>query len=175
MYIKYKLFVESILRDVSILKSDMTDNLSYIIKDNINKKIKDYYNFEPMIRLFNDQKIKIYWNHKNRHDLIKRLKNRTMFNDIDDFINITFKSIKYMLKYHIKDIKKIKKKKPLNLSLKMPYKYRNIYFICRLEKGSLDKNVIEIYFVTIINSIDNKIDRNFDIPEKILFINYDEI
>lgn len=90
----YKLFLEARLADILNIKgnSDLANQISKI-KDaefDISKKLVRFITLKKRV---NNKKIQfeLFWNDKATHDLIKRIKERTSFNSVEDFNNY-FKS-----------------------------------------------------------------------------------
>lgn len=87
---KYKLFVEARLADLLNIKgdSDLAKELTKI-KDaefDISKKLVRFITLKKRV---NNKKIQfeILWNDSAKHNLIKRIKERTSFNSVEDFNN----------------------------------------------------------------------------------------
>jgi len=85
---KYKLFIEARLADLLNIKgdSDLAKEMQKI-KDaefNINKKLVRFITLKKRV---NNKKIQfeIIWNDTAKHNLVKRIKERTSFNSIEDF------------------------------------------------------------------------------------------
>lgn len=88
IFTKYKLFVEARLSDVLNIKgdSDLANELNKI-KDaefDISKKLVRFITLKKRV---NNKKIQfeLFWNDTAKHNLIKRIKERTSFNSVEDF------------------------------------------------------------------------------------------
>lgn len=94
IYTKFDLFVEARLADLLSIKgdSDLAKEMTKI-KDaefDINKKLVRFITLKKRV---NNKKIQfeIIWNDTSKHNLVKRIKERTSFNSVEDF-NQYFKS-----------------------------------------------------------------------------------
>lgn len=87
---KYQLFIEARLADVLNIKgeSDLAKELSKIknAEFDINKKLVRFITLKNRV---NNKKLQfeIIWNDTAKHDLIKRIKERTSFGSVEEFNN----------------------------------------------------------------------------------------
>ena len=91
---KFKLFLEARLSDLLTIKgdSDLSKELSKI-KDSEFNMTKNLVKFITLKKRVNNKKIQfeLSWNDTAKHDLVKRIKERTSFRSIEEF-NQYFKS-----------------------------------------------------------------------------------
>ena len=159
--IKYfKIFLEKArFSDVVIYNGEDEEVNKYLSETFIpDTTLIEYIKLDDVI--FGDKIIKIEWNHKTTHDIIKRIENRTNVKNIKEFNELLYFAINDIFNIHFDDI--TKKHKKYNIYLKN----RNISIITIINYDNLfDINTI-IYIKTIINSfIDNDIDTVIEIND----------
>ena len=147
--------------DLSKLLNINKDNIDVfdMIKDYQDDTFKDDTNLLDIIVLPNVNKIvNIKWNHKDLHDIKKRIKERTNCKNISEFNEIFQECLNLLFSKYFYDIEEDINEYTIHLE------QRNINILVRFDYNDMFNEKFTIYVITIINSTVSNI-KNINIEE----------